>query len=504
VTFSIPAAGAAWPGYAANGAPSDPSYGVLSSGEAAAFRDMMHAWGLAYAPGIVETLDATNPGEIRVAFSAASFSQGTPPADGAPAPADGDIWLPSFLTEAAFSPTDPGGQYDFILSRIGAALGLSYLSSTLLGSAFATTRYSVMAPQGLPDDLAWFVSDTPSGPAIGDYVVQPTTPMVLDDYALLKRFGEPVASPGNTTYTFSEGQPLMATIVDSGGVDTIDLSDHTRASLVDLTPGSYSSIDYFSAADQLAYWSAKYPSLAATLAVEFERGATYQWTQNLGIAFGTVIEDVNAGSGSDTIIGNFGDNTLHGGAGDDSITGGDGSNYLRGDDGNDVISGAGSGFDDINGNKGDDTISGGPGGDWLVGGQGNDSIISTAGNDILYGNIGNDTLSGGSDADVIRGGQGDDVLTGGAGNDWLSGDRGNDTLTGGAGADTFHTFSGAGMDVVTDFNAAQGDRVQVDAGTSYTVSQQGADTVIDMGGGNEMILKNVTLSSLPQSWIFTL
>ena len=103
---------------------------------------------------------------------------------------------------------------------------------------------------------------------------------------------------------------------------------------------------------------------------------------------------------------------------------------------------------------------------------------------------------------MIRGGQGDDVIYGDAGNDWISGDRGNDTMTGGAGADTFHTFSGAGIDKVTDFNAAEGDRVQLDQGTHYTVSQVGADTVIDMGNGDQMILVGVQLSSLPQGWIF--
>ena len=42
-----------------------------------------------------------------------------------------------------------------------------------------------------------------------------------------------------------------------------------------------------------------------------------------------------------------------------------------------------------------------------------------------------------------------------------------------------------------DFNLAEGDRVKLDPGTTYTVSQVGADTVIDMGGGNEMILVGV-------------
>lgn len=192
-------------------------------------------------------------------------------------------------------------------------------------------------------------------------------------------------------------------------------------------------------------------------------------------------------------------------SGDDVYDGhlGTATGMVSGGDGNDSLAG-GAGFDNFNGNKGDDTLDGGSGGgDWLVGGQGNDSIVSHASNDILYGNLGNDTLTGGSGDEIIRGGQGDDSLSGGAGNDWISGDRGNDTMSGGPGADTFHTFLGAGTDVVTDFNASEGDRVQVDAGTNYTLSQQGADVVIDMGNGDELILRNVQLSSLPANWIFT-
>jgi hypothetical protein len=72
----------------------------------------------------------------------------------------------------------------------------------------------------------------------------------------------------------------------------------------------------------------------------------------------------------------------------------------------------------------------------------------------------------------------------------------------GAGADTFHTFSGAGTDVVIGFDAAKGDHVQLDLGTHYTLSQSGADTVVDIGGGDELILKDVTLANLPTGWLF--
>jgi Ca2+-binding RTX toxin-like protein len=241
-------------------------------------------------------------------------------------------------------------------------------------------------------------------------------------------------------------------------------------------------------------------------------------TVTYALAPGGVVADLTGGSGgpdtitgvervigsafADHIIGGTGAETIMAGGGNDSIDGGAGANYLRGEDGDDSISG-GSGFDDINGNKGDDTIDGGSGGsDWLVGGQGNDLITAHTGQNILYGNLGNDTLVGGNGGDVLRGGQGDDSIAGGAGNDFISGDRGNDTETGGAGADNFHGSQDAGIDRVLDFHLAEGDRVQLDPGTTYTVSQVGGDTVIDMGAGNEMILVGVQMSTLTPGWIF--
>ena len=214
-------------------------------------------------------------------------------------------------------------------------------------------------------------------------------------------------------------------------------------------------------------------------------------------------DTINGGGGNDYIDGGDGNNIIHGGTGDDVIVVSSGTNYLRGDDGDDFILG-GTGFDDINGNKGNDTIDGGPsGGDWLVGGQGNDLITAEAGGGLLYGNLGDDTLIGSPGADIVRGGQGDDSLQGGAGNDFISGDRGNDTESGGPGADLFHGSQDAGIDRVLDFSQAEGDRVQLDPGTTYTLKQVGADTVIDMGGANQMILVGVQLTSLKDGWIFS-
>jgi len=283
-----------------------------------------------------------------------------------------------------------------------------------------------------------------------------------------------------------------------------------------LTGGTVTSIAYQS---DLGDLNLSVNVSAASFATWVATDATVQ-------AFATILsgDDSVAGSpfggslirgydGNDTLYAGGGADSLFGGAGDDHIYatfppgiagfGGPSPSYLRGEDGNDIIVG-GLGFDDINGNKGNDTIDGGPSGnDWLVGGQGDDLITAHTGQNILYGNLGDDTLNAGSGGELMRGGQGNDSLVGGAGNDWLSGDRGNDTLTGGAGADTFHTASGAGVDRVLDFHIAEGDRVQVDAGTTYAVNQVGADTVIDMGNGDQMILVGVQTSTLTGGWIFT-
>jgi Ca2+-binding RTX toxin-like protein len=205
-------------------------------------------------------------------------------------------------------------------------------------------------------------------------------------------------------------------------------------------------------------------------------------------------------TGADTMYGDDGADTLSGSGGNDSIDGRNGTSYLRGDDGDDRIVG-GAGFDDINGNMGNDTGSGGLGDDWVVGGKDNDSLSGGAGNDLVYGNIGNDTCEGGDGADIVRGGQNVDLVSGGAGNDYLSGDKGDDTMTGGAGADVFHSFGDAGLDIVTDFNGAEGDRILLDPGTQYTLEQVGGQAVINVAGGAQMVLQGVTLASLASGWI---
>ena len=115
------------------------------------------------------------------------------------------------------------------------------------------------------------------------------------------------------------------------------------------------------------------------------------------------------------------------------------------------------------GKNGDDFLEGNSGDDRLQGGYYDDSLEGNSGDDSLEGGYHNDMLYGGSGDDLLDGGYHDDLLDGGSGNDSLYGGSGYDTLIGGDGADSFiFTYLNA-VDLITDFNAEQGDKIIFDA-----------------------------------------
>jgi serralysin len=271
---------------------------------------------------------------------------------------------------------------------------------------------------------------------------------------------------------------VVFAVWDAGGRDTLDFSGYSQSGLIDLREGNFSNVGGL--------------------------------VGNVAIAQGAQIENAIGGFGADTIFGNALNNVLTGaggadsifaGAGADTIDGGSASGFLRGEEGDDSIVG-GAAFDDIQGNMGRDTESGGLGDDWVVGGKDGDVLFGDAGGDLVYGNLGDDTCDGGDGADIVRGGQGNDSLMAGAGNDFISGDLGNDTMAGGAGADSFHSFTGSGIDRILDFSVAEGDRVQLDPGTTFSVAQVGDDTVVTLGASDQVILVGVHMDTLPPGWVF--
>ena len=111
--------------------------------------------------------------------------------------------------------------------------------------------------------------------------------------------------------------------------------------------------------------------------------------------------------------------------------------------------------------------------DDVQGGAGADQIIGAGGFDAIAGGAGDDELRGGLNADEVRGGSGNDRLFGGRGHDTLIGGKGDDVMRGGFGGDLFK-YS-AGNDLIEDFRFSENDRLELQAGVSYALQQQGID-----------------------------
>ena len=236
-----------------------------------------------------------------------------------------------------------------------------------------------------------------------------------------------------------------------------------------------------------------------------------------GIDILSDIENVAAGSGNDSLIGNSQSNLLSSGAGDDTFVASDGNDTLVGGLGNDVADwsavssmltvslaletySTGSGvvgaireIENVSGSSQSDIIladahsnrlQGLAGNDTIMGLEGQDTLEGGSGSDSLSGGDGNDSLSGGTDTDFLEGvdtldgGSGDDTLVGGAANDLLGGGAGNDLLDGGIGNDLLD----GGVDNDTVFGSAGADYLLGNAGNDSLSGGMDNDTLIgDIG-----------------------
>ena len=84
------------------------------------------------------------------------------------------------------------------------------------------------------------------------------------------------------------------------------------------------------------------------------------------------------------------------------------------------------------------------------------------GSDVINGDGGDHYVGGDDGNDVILGGADNNTLLRQAGAETIGGGTGFDFLFGGAGADTFIFTKGGAADWVLDFNAAEGDKLQLE------------------------------------------
>ncbi|KRB52214.1 M10 family metallopeptidase C-terminal domain-containing protein [Phenylobacterium sp. Root700] len=402
----------------------------------------------------------------------------------------GDVWV-NVTSGSNASPAIGNYGANVLIHELGHAIGIAHpgdydseTSPTYADDAVYyedSRQFTVMSYFGEANTGAYFA---------GRYAASP----MLDDIAAAQSlYGANMGTrTGDTTYGFnsnagrpwfeaaSAGAKLIFAVWDAGGNDTFDFSGYSNSQTIDLRPGFFSSVGGL--------------------------------TGNVAVAIGASVENAIGGAGADAINGNeaanaltgaAGNDVIYGGVGGDTLSGGDGQDFLRGEEGDDSILG-GAAFDDMHGNMGADTLYGGEGDDWVVGGKDNDLLHGETGADLIYGNMGDDILYGEAGADILRGGQHNDLMYGGEGDDWLSGDRENDTIWGGSGADSFHIWGDSGLDRVMDFNRAEGDRVLVSEGATYTFAQVGADVVINLSGGAQMVLAGVSTASLTEGWIVSI
>ncbi|MBB2710841.1 UNVERIFIED_ORG: Ca2+-binding RTX toxin-like protein [Rhizobium etli] len=355
--------------------------------------------------------------------------------------------------------------------ELGHALGLKHAheGGTVVPSAYDSLEYTIMT-------YHTFIGDDESG-AKYEQNGAPQTFMMLDIAALQEMYGaDYTTNSGDTVYTWNPNQGItyvngvaaitpaanrvFATIWDGGGTDTYDLSAYTTALKIDLHAGGYSVFSQGQLAD-----------LGGGPNGGYARGNIFNallYHDNVA----SLIENVKAGSGNDTIVGNEADNTLWGNAGNDTLTG---------DSGNDTLDG-GAGIDKMSGGVGNDVYITDNSTDAVIENvdEGTDTVrttgsytLSTNVENLVY--IGTFGFSGTGNAAA-------NVITGGTGNDWLDGKAGTDTLIGGAGNDTY-TVDVLG-DVVVEAVDSGTDTIRTDL-TAYSLADNAnVEELYFTGSGN--------------------
>ena len=304
------------PGYSGSNEPMGTTHFGFNATQMIATQNAFQAWCKVTNIFMTEVGDTqSNVGDFRFAFSSVVSEAGEwiwgwcyyPDSNAFAA----DIWIaPAYDEWGGWSVYD--FNFELLMQEIGHGLGLKHPGNYDAGGGGTDGPY---LPENLDSTTYTIMSYITSKYEFWDTTTQKyiyvtlSTPMVLDIQAIQYLYGVNTNyHTGNDTYIIDPTKPFYMSIWDAGGIDTIDVSDFKTNCTFDLTPGHYSSLLYNNQGT----------------GSDGTGAYLYDGNNNLGIAFGTVIENVNAGSGNDTITGNSADNIINAGSGIDTIDGGAG------------------------------------------------------------------------------------------------------------------------------------------------------------------------------------
>ncbi|KJV06659.1 hypothetical protein VZ95_20625, partial [Elstera litoralis] len=247
----------------------------------------------------------------------------------------GDVWINRAQTDTGYSPL-------LLLHEIGHALGLKHPhESPVLADAKDSIQTTVMSyDQEYNYDIKVTATRTATGVNwSSEYVRLETNGQahlgIFDVAAIQALYGAKTNSV-NDTYRFST-DPFTKMIYDGGGSDIIDLSNQLYGSVLDLTPGTFSSIGKQTLAQAI---DREINELSTDVRAYYTQANLVKWytdrqeylyvgQNNLSIAYGTLIESVVGSTSSDVITGNSIDNFIQGGLGNDTMNGGAGTDTAQ-------------------------------------------------------------------------------------------------------------------------------------------------------------------------------
>jgi len=263
-----------------------------------------------------------------------------------------DVWINNtVLGNSSWGNGSDG--FQTLIHEIGHTLGLSHphdsssYNESNLSTAWDAVYYTQMAyTDFVGDDTNSFSVKTTAG---GE--AYPYTPMYLDIKVLqyiycwnaqTGAFVYPDKNTGDNTYTFDG--IYNYTIYDTGGTDTLDFSAYSFNLTINLD-------------EPLSFIGSPLSSSSSGHAeLVYDNGEKYSG-YTLGIYNYEEMENVNAGSGNDTITCNSSINVINCGSGNDSVWAVGAGDTVRGDAGNDYFYLDSYSVNLIDGSAGNDTLA---------------------------------------------------------------------------------------------------------------------------------------------------